>query len=812
MREKVNTKWTLRGTFPYIPLGKRPWPLEEKRYVTDPVDATVPGGIHYDLFKSGDIQNPYVDFNSRFCEWTESKWWLYDTDIEVDVSRGKKRYIVFDGLDYECEIFINNQSVASHGNMFTPCRIDISEYTQSGLNLKVLFKGAPDEVGQYGATSETFTQKSRFGYGWDFATRLVNIGIWKNVWIEYVEDVSLKEKYISTDFVNGVGMIDVVFSFEGDFKDRLHAEIISPDGKMLYERTEKIAEKVRLQFKIENPELWYPNGMGSQPLYTMKLRFENEEYEYKIGIRSLKYEQNPGSRKDSIPYTIIINGKRVYIRGNNKVPFDHLYGNVDVETMKWYVMAMKNENVNMVRVWGGGIIETEEFYSLCDENGIMIWQDFIQSSSGIENVPSKKEIFLKKVRDTAVCAVKERRNHTCLTIWCGGNELTDENNKPAKYEDKNIDMLNGVVSEYDKQRIFLPTTPSGPVYGAEFASPFNEDVHGPWEYEFETHYENYNNMKLLLHSEFGVSGPGENYKKFLSENKMDKDGWSENKHHGEYWWHSYRRDARLFGDFETVDDYIPYGQWVQAEGIRYIIENERRKSPNVSGSMIWQLNEPWPNSDNTAILDYFGHPKMVYYWAKKAFSDCDVSLRYDSLSFNDILKVTVCKSGDYNSCDEKVNVGIYEIGGKKVREFELSTANLPFEINENLSDKNEMYMVRLSFKGNDKDYFFSKSEKTPYAPAKKFPKCHISYKIEEKGRDGVYVLYDAKVENTGDTPAYFVRPKDVNGDYAVLADDAYFTLLPGEEKMVSLTVRENLGLFFDKAKNAPDIVFECIVQ
>ena len=810
MRKKINTKWELKGTLPHIPIGKKTGRSESKYYITNPIDAKVPGGIHYDLFKRGYIHNPYIDFNSRFCEWTESRWWLYETDVEVEVSRAKRRYIVFDGLDYKCEIFINNKSVMTHENMFTPCCIDISEYEEEKLNLKVLFKSIPDELGQYGATSETFTQKSRFGYGWDFGVRLVNIGIWKNVWIEYIQDARLSDVNINTDYDGKCGLVDAEFSFEGNVRGDVSAHLISPDGEVLMSRTKEMAEIVKFHFDVENPELWYPNGMGEQPLYTLKLSFCGEENEYRLGIRSLRYKNNPGSREDAIPYTIVINGKSVYIRGNNKVPFDHLYGNVDVETLKWYVGAMKNENVNMVRVWGGGIIETEEFYDLCDEYGIMIWQDFIQSSSGIENVPSQKEEFLEKAKETAICAVKEKRNHTCLTIWCGGNELTDENDKPVTCDDKNINMLKGVVSAYDPQRLFLPSTPSGPVYRAEFDSPYNEDVHGPWEYDFETHYKNYNNMKLLLHSEFGVSGPSENYKKFLSVNQMQNEEWNVNKHHGEYWWQSYKRDSKIFGEFESVDQYIPYGQWIQAEGIRYVIENERRKAPKVSGSMVWQLNEPWPNSDNTSILDYFGNPKMVYYWIKKAFSDCDVSLLYDSLSFKDNLKVTVCKSGDCDFCDEKVNVGIYEISGKEVKQFELSTGNLPFEISENLSDEGEMYMVRVSFRGTDKDYFFSHTEKTPYAPAKDFPKCSVSFEVKEEAKDGDCMHYRAKVENTGNTPAYFVRPKDANGEWAILANDAYFTLLPGQKKEVSLVARKNLGLFFDKTKEAPDIVFECI--
>ena len=809
MKEKINTNWTLLGTLPHVPIGKKTGRSEAKYYVTNPINATVPGGIHYDLFRAGYIHNPYVDFNSRFCEWTESRWWIYETNIAVDITRGEKRYILFDGLDYECEIFINNRSVATHENMFTPCRIDITSIQEGNLNLKVLFKGIPDELGQYGCTSQTFTQKSRFGYGWDFGVRLVNVGIWKNVWIEYDEKVSLTDSYIRTDYMNEKGIVDATLTFDGELEGKVSAQLISPDGMSLMSQEKDISQNLEFRFEVESPELWYPNGMGSQPLYTLRFLLNGQECEHKVGIRSLRYVNNPGSRQDSIPYTIVINGKPVYIRGNNKVPFDHLYGNVDINTMQWYIKALVNENVNLVRVWGGGIIETEEFYTLCDENGIMIWQDFIQSSSGIENIPSEKEIFLTKSEETAICTVKEKRNHVSLTIWCGGNELTDEDDNPVTLDNKNIRILKKVVSRYDSYRLFLPSTPSGPVYRADFESQFNEDVHGPWEYEFETHYKNYNGMKLLLHSEFGVSSPTKNHEKFLSCNQMKNEDWNVNKHHGEYWWHSYMRDTKLFGEFENIDDYIPYGQWSQAEALRYIIENERRKAPTVCGSMIWQLNEPWPNSDNTSIVDYFGNPKMAYYWAKKAFSNCDVSLCYDSLSFNGTLKATVCLSGDYTGSEEDVCVGIYTHSGKTVKQFNIPSSDLPYDINEEMADGG-ILMVRLSFRGIEKDYFFSPSITTPYALSRNYKKCNLSYEITEEKTDGVHTTYVAKVKNDGDYPAYFVYPADVNGDYAILADDAYFSLLPGEKKELCLTVRKRLGLFFDEPDGEANIIFKSI--
>lgn len=806
MKESVESKWYLRGTLPHIPLGETADRDLDTYFVTDAIEATVPGGVHMDLFNAGLIENPYYEKNSLKCEWVEHRWWYYETELCLSSGYNKK-YLVFEGLDYECDIFINDVKVGKHSNMFTQERIDISSYSEEKLNLKVLFKGIPQELGQYGKTSETTTQKSRFGYGWDFATRLVNIGIWQDVYVEYVRNARLDEARIYTDYKDGKGIIDAQLFFEGESRENITACVISPEGEKILEKEVPFDEKTSVSFEVETPQLWYPNGMGEHPLYTLRILCDGDVYEYKTGIRRLRYLQNPGSDENSIPYTIEINGKSVYIRGVNKVPFDHLYGNVTSDTYKWYVNAMVNQNVNLVRVWGGGIIEKEEFYNLCDENGIMIWQDFIQSSSGIENVPSKKDVFLEKLTESATAAVKVKRNHTALTIWTGGNELTDENNKPVSYKDKNIALLKSIVDKEDPQRLFLPSTPSGPVYRLEFDNPNNHDVHSPWEY-YPDHYENYNKLRLLLHSEFGVSGPSASTALFLKKNVSGAPNWNSNYHHAEYWYHSQKRDVEYFGKFETTDEYVPYGQWIQAEGLRYAIETERRLAPYASGSMVWQVNEPWPNSDNTCLMDYFGNPKMAYYWIKKAFSDCNVSLRFERNSWKKEFWAEVCIQGDMSVTDEEFKVAIYNSDGKCLKEYAMNCKNLPCKIEGEFEDKNEIYLIRISHRGIDKEYYFSSDTECVYRPARCLGKTQISYSMSDFNECEGVIKCSAALKNNGNNPAYFVYPKDKNLNYAILADDAYFTLLPGEERTVNLTVRKRLGLFFEKVNTEPEIIFD----
>ena len=807
MKQSLTGNWRLQGFYPYVDLYGHEMSVRA-HMATDEMDATVPGGIHYDLYRAGWIDNPYIDKNSMKCEWTESRWWVYKTTFSLSGGTYQRRELVFDGLDYLAEVFLNGKSYGEHENMFTPMRIDLSGITCETVELAVVLKGVPRELGQYGRTSESATQKSRFGYKWDFATRLVNLGIWQDVYVEYTEIARVESADIRTDLTDGThGIIEAAFSIAGEYRGDATVTLLSPEGKAVYSTVTPLKKTIKCKVEITNPSLWYPNGMGEHPLYTLTLQIGSDSYNYRVGIRRLRYRQNKNAPKNSLPYTIEINGKPLYVKGNNKVPLDHLYGNVSYEDYEWCVRALVCENCNLVRVWGGGIIETETFYDLCDRYGILIWQDFIQSSSEIDHIPGKRHAFLKKLSDAATHAVKTKRNHVSLALFTGGNELTDKNCIPATYRDKNIAMLRRIVKKHAPGYLFLPTTPSGPVYVTDFDREDNHDVHSPWEYDPKTHYERYNRLHLLFHSEFGISAMPRRTDRFLTEPRCAYEGHTTRAHHGGHWWNSHERDKDLYGPFDSVEAYAPYSQWTQAEGLRYVIETERRLAPYTSGSMVWQLNEPWPNADCTNLMDYFGNPKMAYYAIRQAFSKSDVSLQYTSLTVKDTLRATVTLHGDATSDGEPCRVSVYSLDGRVLFEKEWPTADLPITLECPVATETTLYLVRLSHRGIDKDYFFSTATTVPYAPMRQTPPAQLSTRMVRSVKKGALISAVTEVTNEGDTPAFFVYPYDQTGEYATLASDAYFTLLPGETRSVQLTLKKHCGLFFDHLNTLPSVAF-----
>ncbi len=824
------TEWSVRGYWPWVPLLKNSMELgQELMGVTDWIPATVPGGVHYDLFRAGLIEHPYYEMNSLHCEWVENRWWVYRTSFKRPSEAGSLIELVCKGLDYEASIYVNNKHLGDHEGMYHQAIFDITEICREHetLHLQILLKHAPDEMGQIGLTSKTYTQKSRFGYKWDFSTRLVNLGLWDDVELRVHQAYSLANAFLVSDVEGNRGVVrgtvDIQNNEHADNKERLRlvCSLLEPDGReYTHEDTLLQAGGGAFSFKflIDQPALWNPNGYGEQPLYTLNMRLYLsgqllDERVLKTGIRKLEYLKNEGSHEDALPYTVQINGRKIYIKGVNITPLDHLYGNVLPGQYEWMVHLMKKSNVNLVRVWGGGIIEKEILYRLCDEHGILVWQDFIQSSSGVDNVPSKLPQFLKLLEIASTEAIKQKRNHVSLTFWCGGNELMNDTNKPSTIEDENVSLLMKLVQTYDTQRLFLPTTASGPVEYITREQGKGHDVHGHWQYVGNPgHYEDYADNDCLFHSEFGVAGVScvKSLEKFVDQRNLKPVSIADNltwRHHGE-WWDTLERDTYFFGAIPTIEQFSDCSQWIQAEGLRFILEANRRRKFQNSGSIIWQFNEPWPNVSCTNLVDYYGEQKMAYYWARNAYSPYHVSLDYLKLNFSsgELFKGKIYVHGMYGQSHAKVRLKILDLKGRVLSE-QLYETEIPdnrsarvAEVNYTIPvDYKGMFLIRLELTGEQghkldcNDYFFTTEEAEVYRDALSLEsKLQITQSSEpihrsEEGLSQSVFESSYRIVNRGDAAALFVRPEEKTDGFWMTASDAYFSLMPGEEKVVSIS-------------------------
>ena len=506
--------------------------------------ARVPGSVLDDVVRAGLAPSPYHERDSLLCEWVPERSWVYRTRV------GGPDVLRFEGVDHEATIFVDGERQAHHVGAFTPfdVELDAGEHL-----LAVVVHAAPESEPQVGRTSRVRVHKSRMGYGWDFCPRLVHQGIWQPV------GPATREVFPQVTLEDGAG-------------------VVRAGG-----------EEVR----IESPELWWPNGLGEPVLH----RVELADASFDVGFRTVELDAD---------YRLVVNGVSTAIRGWNWVPLDALYGVPRREKLERLLRLAQQANVNLLRVWGGGLIETEDFYDLCDRLGLLVWQEFSQSSSGVESIPADDEEFVRLLADDARAIVPRRRRHPSLAIWCGGNELDADDSHPA------LAALRAVVEELDPGRAWLPTSPRG------------DDVHGPWEHQgLRAHYAHYDAASAKLYSEFGVEGMTNRgaLEALIDEpHRWPADRTNPVYEHLGAWWNNAPLVQECFaGRIEDVDTMRRASQWLQYDGLRYAVEATIRRAWRASGVLPWQFNESFPNGWCTCAVDWHGEPKPAYFGVARAY-------------------------------------------------------------------------------------------------------------------------------------------------------------------------------------------------
>lgn len=650
MISKKIKNFFLKAYNPYTPLlGNSLETGGELMGISPWLPAEVPESVYKTLLRAGCISDPFIDRNSLNCEWIPNRWWGYHAQFSFSKKASRHYRLRIDHLDYTAHLWLNHKHIGDSRNVSVPFYADITSCLEEDNELDILIEHAPTEHGQIGYTSKTHTQKPRFNYQWDWCMRMVSLGIDSPVYIEEfgeaaIESLRTEQRFDGTDcilsgeitmqgFVESVQQLDIQICFqEQTMAGEQYSVTLSPGS-----------QTIPFSLRVPDIQLWYPNGHGEQPLYQLHIASRNtdgccsDQRVCTIGFRSVSHLPCIGA-EDALPYRVQINGKDIYLKGVNYLPPEMSQADITRERLQTILQNIANANCNLIRVWGGAYIGSQDLYEICDQLGILVWQEFTQSSSGIDNVPSKDPYFLEQLANTARAAVTRLQTHPSLLLYSGGNELTDSEGIPVDFQDTNIQLLQKIVSENDS-RYMLPSSASGPNEFLDITTPGkNHDVHGPWKYEGTTkHYTIYNRSDSLLHSEFGVDGMT-NYsalKRMLSPEHLVVTNMRDNlvwRHRGE-WWDTYDRTFQIFGVFspDELQDFIICSQYIQGEGLRYALEANRRRAFQNCGSIIWQYNEPCPNVSGTNLEDYYGGKKLAYYFVQDAYRPLTSSLRYDKL-------------------------------------------------------------------------------------------------------------------------------------------------------------------------------------
>ena len=586
-----------------------------------PVPARVPGSVQQALLTAGVIPDWTRRLDSRACEWVEHRDWIYSVELPREDLEGRRKALRCLGLDGYGLVFLNRTQVGSFENGYVPHTFSLDGVPIGESNLlEIVFNGLPRFNGTPFISSQIRDMKARFNYSWDWMPRNVQIGIWDEVWLEIDEEAVLDGLLIQTDYDIRVGGGQLIL--QGEFADAL-ALCVTLDEKPLGTcQNEELARGLTLGGLAVEP--WQCNGTGEPRLYRLCLELRDasgrlvDRRQEKVGFKHVEWLKNEGAPAQADPWICELNGRSVFLAGVNWTPIRANYADVTEADYRLRLETYKEIGFNVLRVWGGAFLEKSCFYSLCDELGLLVWQEFPLSSSGPDNEPPNDAETIERWAEVARSYVRRRRHHVSLLLWCGGNELqTATTGKPGvglplTNAHPMLKRLRDVCADEDPGTRYLPCSSSGPAFVAnpdDFGRGMHWDVHGPWRSEPASYW---NSDDALFRSETGAPGaspmdiletyyPGCNLLPVSADNAY----WRRF-----YWWVDEETYTMECGcKPEHIGLYVAWSQDHQAKALVRALTACLKRFPAIGGMIIWMGHDSFPCLANTSILDFYGRMK-----------------------------------------------------------------------------------------------------------------------------------------------------------------------------------------------------------
>jgi beta-mannosidase len=628
-RITLSGRWTLEGA----------WPRGE----SIKVPARVPGVVHWDLQRAGIIQDPFEGAVEDAVKWVALQPWTYRRVFRVSAKALEARHVelVFDGLDTFAEITLNGTLVGKTDNMFIPHRFDVKSLLFAGDNEIAVTFLSPVEEGlklhqehnsvklyEGDGNPRAYVRKAQYSYGWDWGPKITTSGIWRGVRIETWDSARIESVYWRTLKASPEGArVAATVEVTGTGRSVVSACLYA-DGHSLPVRLSRRKTGTGFVFSgvidIENPMLWWPAGQGGQDLYEAEVILESDgaridRHQSEVGLRTVNLKREKDDEGES--FIIEVNGREVFCKGADWIPADIYLPRITQRDYDAWVRMAAGANMNMLRVWGGGIYEPDDFYAACDRSGIMVWQDFMFACA----MYPEDEWFTDMVAEEAKSVVKALRNHPSIVLWCGNNENhwaarswwpNDPFGGKTVYEK----VLPSAVKRFDPSRPYWPSSPYG---GKDPNSEAQGDRHDWDVWSGWKDYSLYLKDKGRFLSEYGwQAAPAmETVAKFGPVSKLHPQHPLFERHNKQA--EGGERLARfLAGSFrmpKTIAEYVHLTQVLQAEAIKAGSLHWRTRMMKTSGALYWQLNDCWPVV-SWAAVDYARRPKALYYYTRRFFA------------------------------------------------------------------------------------------------------------------------------------------------------------------------------------------------
>jgi beta-mannosidase len=635
------------------------------------IPATVPGTAHGALLAAGRIPDPFHAMNESAVQWVGERTWAWRLRFEV-AALAAHEDLVFDGLDTWCTAWLNGEPLLQSDNMFVPRRVDARALLRVGANELLLRFDPPlararEREAQHGKrplwngdSARLHARKAQYHFGWDWGPVLLASGPWRAVrrhgWEARIVDVDCRPQ---VDLANGSATLELRTELAGASAAlQLEHELLDPEGRVVASASVS-ATTARATLAVAEPRLWWPVGMGAQPLYTLRTRIVDgtrtlAQDTRRIGLRTLQLVQAPVAGEPGLSFCFEVNGREFFAGGANWIPEDLLLERVSPQRLRERVVQAVDANMNMLRVWGGGVYEDEAFYDACDELGVLVWQDFMFACGMYPAYPQ----FRDSVRAEAEAAVRRLRHRACLALWCGNNEdyAVAESlgshrpggadaNAPA-FDGRALyeELLPAVCAELDPGRGYWPGSPYTPnPDGISLSSDQHTGDRHSWEvwHQQMLPYQRYHEVQARFVSEFGLQSHAS--LPVLEAALPAAERFPESRTLA---WHNkagsgapdgHRRLAVYLADnlraVTTLAEHVYATQFVQAEAMRYAYQDFRRRwqrpgARAVGGALVWQMNDCWP-ATSWAIVDVAGVAKPAWHAIRRALAPLAVALRLE---------------------------------------------------------------------------------------------------------------------------------------------------------------------------------------
>ncbi len=635
--EELKKNWQFRQT------GKNDWH-----------PARVPGCVQTDLLSNGLIDDPFYRDNEKSVQWIENENWEYTCVFDVSPELFAKNHIelVFEGLDTYATVFLNGTKIIEANNMFFPWQVDVKPLLKESQNeIRIEFRSPVQEIlpimkkrkFNYPAACDAeigtspHTRKAPYHFGWDWGPRLVTMGVWQPVKLIGWENFRIESLNIITKRLDRMrAKLEIELEIFSDIEASALLKIA--DDKKSFALKYQISlhkgmNKIATDVEFSNPQLWWPSGYGKQPLYTILAEVETEDNiareMNRIGLRTLELRRHNDEFGQS--FVFVVNSIPIFAKGANWIPADSFTNRVSEEKYRHLLTSAIEANMNMVRIWGGGIYESETFYNLCDELGILVWQDFMFACS----MYPADNAFVKLVEMEATYQIRRVRHHPSIVIWCGNNEIegifqdSDWSEKLpesawCEYVKVFAEALPAVCEKEDPSRPYWPTSPGSDLEPTEYAqNPMQGDTHYWGVWHGREPFDFYRQHFPRFISEYGFQSFPEKstINKFTIEEDHDIFSLVMLNHQKNKFGNALIKEYMeiYYKVPEKFDDFILLSQIQQAEAIKIGAEHFRHIRPRCMGSLYWQLNDCWPVASWSSI-DYYGKWKALHYFARRFYA------------------------------------------------------------------------------------------------------------------------------------------------------------------------------------------------